>query len=952
MTLVNSSSIRFPVARGNLGPVQQPLRGVWVALATLVFLLTLPRTLGAPATITFQNGVNGYAGCQDTYLDTAAPTTPMGHFEFPWQDAQDVELSGGQNTKRLTMRFDVSTIPPTAHIRSARLHLYADAHESYQGSPAPTDCFLHPVTTSWSEDDATWERADAGTAWARTGGDPDDALGCVYVLTVADARLQSHSDTVTVTVASGVVAEAGADKIMDEGGPGVTLDGAASGGVPPYTYAWTPTDGLDDPTSATPTAAPTTTTTYTLTVTDDIAQTDADTVEVVVRPTTAVFADVPVGHWARGPIEAMYREGITAGCDTSPLRYCPDSVVTRAQMAAFICRAAGKTELDSPAATFGDVAQGSQFYGWIERLADPGSWTTPPATGCASVPPRLYCPNDSCLRGQIATFICRAAGKTELDSPAATFSDVAQGSQFYGWIERLADPGSWTEPPTFGCDLGPPRLFCPKGGCTRAEMAYFICRAFSISLPSYTQSAIAGQVSVTATTPVTAATVRAYLNNVLVAAATTDYAGIYRTYRGLPSGSYIVAASKTGYVTQTKARLNVTAGATTYVNFNLQTSAALAGQVTDARTGQAFSGATVNAYLDHVLRATAVTSGPSGAYRMASDLPPGSYVIEASAPAHAPQVETGVALTASETSYVDFRLDGAHGTVPDELAKLATIGRRAGDKFRFVVSGDQHLGYPNFASYLVPLINSVDADFVMLVGDQTNTGMQTEWSMLFGALDQVRTPAVLQIPGNHEYLTTPDLIQQNLGTAGDYYFDHRDWRFICMDDGGGRLAPAQLEWLDGVLAGAAGPTAIFMHEPPAGANDEWAYARYANGTYYATAFDGGAAEFRDLCHRYRVTVVYMGHIHAFDAAYDGPTLYVVTGGGGGITYEFEPMTPGDFFHITVAEVDGQRIRSHTVYVPDYQYYFNNQTGGWQVGNLGVGRVFTLDVSKWESNEGQ
>jgi len=174
-----------------------------------------------------------------------------------------------------------------------------------------------------------------------------------------------------------------------------------------------------------------------------------------------------------------------------------------------------------------------------------------------------------------------------------------------------------------------------------------------------------------------------------------------------------------------------------------------------------------------------------------------------------------------------------------------------------------------------------------------------------------------------------------------------------MDDAHGCLTATQLAWLEQVLATAPGPTAIFMHVPPAGVTSQWDWACNIAGVYYRTDFDDGAAQFRELCRAYGVTVVYTGHIHAFDAAYDdNGTLYIVTGGGGGETYEFQAAAPGNFFHITVAEVNADGIQAHTVYVSDYQYYYDQSAGQWQVGNLGVGRSFTLDVSKWESNIGQ
>jgi hypothetical protein len=56
---------------------------------------------------------------------------------------------------------------------------------------------------------------------------------------------------------------------------------------------------------------------------------------------TGIFADVPVSYWAADWIEQLYNEGITTGCGTGPLRYCPENSVTSAQMAVFIVRTFG-----------------------------------------------------------------------------------------------------------------------------------------------------------------------------------------------------------------------------------------------------------------------------------------------------------------------------------------------------------------------------------------------------------------------------------------------------------------------------------------------------------------------------------------------------------------------------------------------------------------------------------
>jgi hypothetical protein len=49
------------------------------------------------------------------------------------------------------------------------------------------------------------------------------------------------------------------------------------------------------------------------------------------------FADVPTTHWAAPWIKQLAAEGITGGCGTGI--YCPESAVTRAQMAVFLVKA-------------------------------------------------------------------------------------------------------------------------------------------------------------------------------------------------------------------------------------------------------------------------------------------------------------------------------------------------------------------------------------------------------------------------------------------------------------------------------------------------------------------------------------------------------------------------------------------------------------------------------------
>ncbi len=182
------------------------------------------------------------------------------------------------------------------------------------------------------------------------------------------------------------------------------------------------------------------------------------------------FADVPTSYWASQYIERLYNAGITGGCSASPLMYCPESTVTRAQMAIFILRGIHGSAYTPPAATgsvFTDVPLGSFAADWIEQLALEGV-----TAGCGG---GNYCPEATITRAQMAIFLLRGEHGNAYTPPAATgtvFGDIPLGSFADAWIEQLAAEGI-----TSGCGGG---NYCPDANVTRAEMAVFLVRAFGL----------------------------------------------------------------------------------------------------------------------------------------------------------------------------------------------------------------------------------------------------------------------------------------------------------------------------------------------------------------------------------------------------------------------------------------------------------------------------------------
>jgi ELWxxDGT repeat protein len=180
------------------------------------------------------------------------------------------------------------------------------------------------------------------------------------------------------------------------------------------------------------------------------------------------FRDVTPDHWAFAAVEALAEAGLTTGCGTNT--YCPDDVVSRAQMAVFLLRAihgAGFVPPPPTGTVFSDVPVEHWAAAWIEQLAAEGL-----TTGCGG---GEYCPDAAVTRAEMALFILRAEHGAAYTPPAATgtvFGDVPVGYWAARWIEQLALEGITT-----GCGGG---NYCPEGQVTRAQMAVFLTRAFGL----------------------------------------------------------------------------------------------------------------------------------------------------------------------------------------------------------------------------------------------------------------------------------------------------------------------------------------------------------------------------------------------------------------------------------------------------------------------------------------
>lgn len=163
-------------------------------------------------------------------------------------------------------------------------------------------------------------------------------------------------------------------------------------------------------------------------------------------------------------IEYLAAHGFTKGCNPpSNDRYCPDGLLTRGEMAAFVVRTLGLSGGDG--IDFVDD-NGSVFEDEIEALAAAGI-----TLGCNPPANDRYCPGQTVTRGQMAAFISRAL---DLDSGPDFFTDDS-GSPFESDINAIAQVGV-----ARGCNPPANSQYCPSQPVTRAQMATYLRRVHEI----------------------------------------------------------------------------------------------------------------------------------------------------------------------------------------------------------------------------------------------------------------------------------------------------------------------------------------------------------------------------------------------------------------------------------------------------------------------------------------
>jgi hypothetical protein len=190
-------------------------------------------------------------------------------------------------------------------------------------------------------------------------------------------------------------------------------------------------------------------------------------ISVLQWATAPVVTDAPSGPV--GPqVTDMIGYGFSSGCSVSPLDYCPNEPITRAQAAILLVRGVYGSDNFSYSTTphFNDVDASTFGFQWIQKLFELGI-----TSGCGNGD---FCPSENLPRDQAAVLVVRSqlGPQTPFDSsPVPYFSDVPPSAFGFPYIQRLR-----MENITAGCAAG---TFCPSDPITRGDLAVFIMRALT-----------------------------------------------------------------------------------------------------------------------------------------------------------------------------------------------------------------------------------------------------------------------------------------------------------------------------------------------------------------------------------------------------------------------------------------------------------------------------------------
>ena len=170
------------------------------------------------------------------------------------------------------------------------------------------------------------------------------------------------------------------------------------------------------------------------------------------------YKDVRENDYFLEPVLWAVENNITKG--TSDITFSPSAACTRAQAVTFLWRTNGSRRYPFARNPFTDVDSSAYYYNavlWAVRSSV--------TNGLSET---IFGPDVKCTRGQIVTFLWRAAGEPS-SVAKVTFTDISQNAYYYTAVRWAVEQGI-----TNGTTAS---TFSPDAYCTRGQIVTFLYRA-------------------------------------------------------------------------------------------------------------------------------------------------------------------------------------------------------------------------------------------------------------------------------------------------------------------------------------------------------------------------------------------------------------------------------------------------------------------------------------------
>jgi len=226
--------------------------------------------------------------------------------------------------------------------------------------------------------------------------------------------------------------------------------------------------------------------------------------------------------------------------------------------------------------------------------------------------------------------------------------------------------------------------------------------------------------------------------------------------------------------------------------------------------------------------------------------------------------------------------------------------------FSFVVMGDNRDGDRVLEQIIKDVNKDKNIQFAINNGDLVPDGYVKEFKYYLKKIKTSKKP-IISIIGNHE-IPWYDGEKNYDKTFGKTYFSFTfgNSYFIILDDSNERsLGKEQRQWLIHKLKISQNfqNRFVFMHVPLYDPR----YGKYAKG--HSIKKIKKAKRLNDIFDKYKVTMLFCSHIHAYFRGTWHKTPFIITGGAGAPLYKYKNNA---FYHYIKVNVDGKNVTYRVV----------------------------------------